>query len=81
MSPALSLLIKRLCSVEEQIKQVYEEDEVFRDLCEDYLACTLTVDRMHATGKAGDAIRTEYIALQLRLEGEVLRYLAERQTP
>jgi hypothetical protein len=81
MTPALSLLIKRLSSVEEQIRQVYEEDEVFRDLCEDYLACTLTVDRMQATGTAGEPIRTEYVALQLRLEGEVLRYLAERQAP
>lgn len=81
MTPALSLLIKRLSSVEEQVKQVYAEDEVFRDLCEDYLACTLTVDRMQAADKADGAIRTEYVALQLRLEGEVLRYLAERNRP
>jgi hypothetical protein len=78
MHPALNVVIDRLACVQEQAERLFEKDEAFRELCEEYQACCATLARMQGAGKASDALRTEYVALQLRLEGELLRYVAER---
>jgi hypothetical protein len=56
---------------------LFERDEDFRDLCDEYVACTETVCRLDSRGLASMAMRNEYGALLLRLEHELLRYLEE----
>ena len=48
----------------------------FRDLCEEYEACTGACERLERS-HADDTLRREYAALRLRLEGELLRYVEE----
>lgn len=53
-----------------------QTQETFRELCEEYLACVRSVERL-AHVRPEDSLRAEYSALSLRLEGEMLRYIAE----
>ena len=63
--------------VRDHAMRLFDEDESFRDLCEDYEACANTVARLEASGPAAQGMRNEYAALLLRLEREMLRYLEE----
>lgn len=56
-----------------------EKLESFRELCEEYFACTQTLQRLERPG-AEESLRSEYGALRLRLEGELLRYVAEQSS-
>jgi hypothetical protein len=77
MHSALRLVTERLPHLKTEAGRLFEDDNVFRELCDEYQLCTETAARMqHASGTA-EAIREEYVALLLRLEGELLRYLAE----
>jgi hypothetical protein len=53
-----------------------ESHETFRELCEEYEACTEVIERL-AQCQSDDAIAKEYSALRLRLESELLRYISE----
>ena len=73
----VKLLRERFPHVQEVSLQLLVKNEAFRDLCEEYEACAATTERLAKTG--GDAsIRKEYAALQLRLEGELLSYLSQK---
>jgi hypothetical protein len=76
MHPSLRLVNERFQEVREQAIRLFERDETFRDLCEDYEACALTLARLEP-GTASEGLRNEYAALLLRLERELLRYLEE----
>jgi hypothetical protein len=78
MHPALKFVSERLPNVEEQASLLFETDEDFRELCDEYRMCSETVVRMENRSDTAAALRKEYAALQLRLEAELLRYLAER---
>ena len=56
---------------------VFERNEIFRELFEDYETCTSALARQPASG----TLRHEYSALQLRLETELLGYLHEDAEP
>ena len=72
----VQLLVERFPHVREMAQQLLEESDVFRDLCEEYAACTEVIERLaRSQGDAG--LRTEYSALRLRLEGELLRCVSE----
>ena len=77
MHPALKLVSERLPNVRDQAARLFDSDEVFRELCDEYQVCSETVLRIEATPAADGALQREYVALRLRLEGELLRYLAE----
>ena len=51
-----------------EVACLFERDELFRELCEDYEACSLALARQEST----EALRREYAALRLRLETELL---------
>ena len=70
---ALRLVEERLPQVRDGVARLFGRDEDFRDLCEEYEACVTTLARLGS----GDPLRKEYGMLQLRLEGELLRYLQE----
>ncbi len=76
MHASLRLVSERLPHVREQACRLFECDEVFRELCEEYQACSETAARMEGLQER-EAYRKEYLALRLRLEGELLRYLVE----
>jgi hypothetical protein len=55
------------------VVSLFDDEPVFRELCEDYEACTDALARQPAS----DGLRQEYAALQLRLETELLGFLDE----
>jgi hypothetical protein len=61
--------------------RLFERDETFRELCEDYGACRETVTRLECSDRACHGLHDEYSALALRLERELLRYLEEHPRP
>jgi hypothetical protein len=71
---SLRLVGERLPQVRDGVARLFARDEDFRDLCDEYEACVTALARL----SADDAMRNEYGMLQLRLESELLRYLAER---
>ena len=75
---ALRVVAHRFPRVRERAEQAFARDENFRELCEEYQACTETVGRLETTADASEAVRKEYAALLFRLEGELLRYLEGR---
>jgi uncharacterized protein YdcH (DUF465 family) len=77
MHQSLRVVNERFHEVRELMARLFERDTDFRDLCEDYEACADTVTRLQLRGSASEAMRTEYTALLLRLERELLRYLEE----
>jgi hypothetical protein len=79
MHPALKLVSDRLPNVRDQAALLFDRDEVFRELCDEYQMCDETVERIEATPAADAGLQREYVALRLRLEGELLRYLMERR--
>jgi hypothetical protein len=68
----VQLLLDRFPHVREVSEQLLNDSEAFRELCEEYQACTEAIERLgHSAASAG--LLTEYLALRLRLEGELLR--------
>jgi hypothetical protein len=80
MHPSLRLVSERFAHLRDRAVRVFEHDENFRDLCDEYEACTGTVTRLQSSGSASPGMRDEYAALLLRLEHELLRYLEEHPT-
>ena len=78
MHPALKLVSERLPNVRAQAARLFDSDEVFRELCDEYQMCSETVMRIEAAPTTDGALQREYAALRLRLEGELLRYLSEQ---
>jgi hypothetical protein len=73
----LKLVSEQFPHVQERVARLFGQDETFRELCEEYEACVGAARRLGASGPDQEAIRREYQLLQLRLEGELLRYLQE----
>jgi dsDNA-specific endonuclease/ATPase MutS2 len=78
MHPALKLVSERLPNVRDEAARLFENDEVFRELCDEYQMCSeVAVQMEEEASEPRRALRLEYAALRLRLEAELLRYLAE----
>ena len=73
----MRLVGERLPHIREQVARLFERDEVFRDLCDEYETCSEAAARMDSAPRVNAGVRDEYVALRLRLEGELLRYLTE----
>ena len=71
MSTCLQLVSEQFPHVMDRVASLFEGDPVFRELCEDYEACTNALARPPASA----GLRQEYAALQLRLETELLGFL------
>jgi hypothetical protein len=72
----VKLLLERFPHVRDISLQLLLQQETFRELCEEYEACTQAAERLAQT-ESNEALRKEYSALRLRLEGELLRYISE----
>ena len=68
---------ERLPNVQDRAERLFDRDEVFRELCDEYRVCNETAVRMRTASEADTALTNEYMALRLRLEAELLRYVAE----
>jgi len=75
----MKLLLERFPHVQALTLKRCEKQESFRELCEEYWACSQVLARLERPG-AEEGLRTEYSALRLRLEGELLRYIAEQSS-
>jgi hypothetical protein len=73
----VELLTQRFPHVRDISLQLLTHHETFRELCEEYEACSEAAERL-AHSDADDARRKEYSALRLRLEGELLSYITEQ---
>jgi len=73
----MKLLNERFPHVQALALKRCEQQDSFRELCEEYFACTQVLARLERPG-AEESLRSEYGALRLRLEGELLRYIAEQ---
>jgi hypothetical protein len=76
MHPSLRVVTGRFPDIKERAVHLFERDEDFHDLCEEYGACAEAMSRLETTGSA-EGLRREYAALLLRLEHELLRYVEE----
>jgi len=77
MDASLTAVAQRFPTVQDQASRLFEHDENFREICEEYRACADTLSRLGGAAPSEEPIRKEYSALLLRLEGELLRYLKE----
>jgi hypothetical protein len=77
MHQALRLVSERFRQMGGDAARLFEDDDSFRDLCEEYEVCTRTVTRLEAMESPSQEMLNEYKALLLRLERELLRYLEE----
>jgi hypothetical protein len=73
VSACVKRVLERFPHVQSASLRLLERNASFRELCEEYEACSVATERLAAT----EAIRKEYEALRLRLEGELLRYIAD----
>lgn len=72
----VQLLLERFPHLQSVATRLLENNETFRDLCEEYEACAQAIERL-APPEADVAMFREFSALRLRLEGELLRYISD----
>jgi len=77
MTPSLQLVSEQFPHLRERVACLFERDEIFRELCEDYETCAQALSRQ----ESNEGLRHEYAALRLRLETELLGYLHEAEEP
>jgi hypothetical protein len=75
----MKLLLERFPTVQALALKRCEKQDSFRELCDEYFACTQVLARLERPD-AEESLRIEYGALRLRLEGELLRYIAEQSS-
>jgi hypothetical protein len=75
MTPALHRVSEQFPNLRERVACLFERDEIFRELCEDYEACARALLQQESNAD----LRREYAALRLRLETELLGYLQEAE--
>jgi hypothetical protein len=71
------LVIEQFPGLGASVNRLFDEDEVFQELCEDYEACFLALARQ----ESNEALKREYGALRLRLETEILGRLHDAEKP
>jgi len=75
MASSLACVTGQFPFLRERVADLFEHDEVFRDLCSEYQACLDALARFDAGDASAEPLRKEYATLRLRLEGEMLRLL------
>ena len=74
-SRCVQLFLERFPHIRELSQELLKDSEPFRELCEEYEACTSVIERL-TRSEADAALLSEYSALRLRLEGEMLRCIS-----
>jgi hypothetical protein len=73
MSSCLQLVSEQFPDIRDRVVWLFARDPLFRELCEDYEACSVALARQASS----EGLQREYAALRLRLETELLRFLNE----
>jgi hypothetical protein len=81
MSQPEKLVADQFPHLRDQVVSLYARDDIFQELCEDYQACVGAISRLEAPDVGNEALHSEYAALRLRLETELLRFLEEHSDP
>jgi hypothetical protein len=76
MSSCLQLVSEQFPHLQDRVACLFQRDQLFRELCEDYEACSVALKRQTAS----QGLQREYELLRLRLETELLRFLNEAET-
>src|SRR4030095_4060709 len=74
----MKLLLDRFPHVQALALKRCEQPDSFRELCEEYWACTQVLERLERPG-AEESLRSEYGALRLRLPGEHSRHITDQR--
>ena len=77
MHMSLRLVSERFQQVQQRARRLFDHSVDFRDLCDEYEACTETLAHLQTGGPGSEGLRNEYAALLLRLERELLRCMEE----
>ena len=77
MTRPLQLVSEQFPNLRERVACLFERDEIFRELCDDYEVCAEALARQ----ESNEDLKREYAALRLRLEIELLGYLQEAEHP
>jgi hypothetical protein len=77
MPSTLQLVTEQFPDLRDRVVRLFELNETFRELCEDYETCSAAL----AGQPRSEGLRREYSALRLRLETELLRYLHDDVEP
>lgn len=62
------------------IQSLFDKDEEFRELCEDYAECTAVLDRLRREQGATDPRIEEYCELRVSLERDLQNRISESGT-
>ena len=73
MSASLDIVNEQFPLLRDRVARLFDRDPLFRELCEDYQACSDALKRQ----KGSEDLQREYELLRLRLETELLRFLHE----
>jgi hypothetical protein len=73
MTSSLQLVTEQFPLLRERVASLFERDDVFRELCDDYETCSQSLGRQTSC----EGLQRELAALQLRLETELLRYVQD----
>ncbi len=77
MTPSLRRVSEQFPHLRERVACLFERDDIFRELCDDYEACAQALSQQERNVD----LRREYSALRLRLETELLAYVQEAEQP
>lgn len=61
------------------IKILYEADDDFKSLCDDYCTVKISIEKFKGTSEKDLQRETEYKTLSAELEEEILSYVKNRQ--
>ena len=73
-TPALYFVIQRFPRYHCLIQEFYHESDSFQSLCEDYLKCHETLERLQAERQTRKVLIEEYKSLNQELENEIVQY-------
>lgn len=79
MEKALHHILEGFPECRREIIELFNSNENFRSLCEDYLSCLGTLTKFQDNILRNKKMETEYKLLSLDLKQEVLHYLQKQK--
>jgi hypothetical protein len=73
----LQVMIQKFPDFRIRIIQLYQHDENFKSLCEDYWLCTTLLEKQKNGMQADEELATEYDSICTTLEQDINEYLTK----
>ena len=77
----LNKLVDRFPHAEARIRNLFMEDEDFRELCLDYSECLAVIARLRQEPEANHPLLEDYCETRVNLERELLKSLSPHAQP